>query len=98
MQHIKLLGMLATSACLVIGTIASAEPVSPAPPKKHAECQETKQKTACNHAADVRELLAGRQAPSTSGPNSGGPQTPVFNSRQDLQSAKDASGETQPPK
>ncbi len=73
MQRLKLLATTLTATCLVVATIASAEPVSTPPtPKKHAECEGTKIKTACNNAADVKDLVAGRQVPATPTPSAGG--------------------------
>ena len=66
MQRLKLLGTSLTASWLVLATIASAEPVATTTtPKKHAECQGTKVKTACNQAADVKDLVKSRQVPST---------------------------------
>lgn len=96
MQRLKLLGTFLTASCLVIATIASAEPVSTKPTaKKHAECQGTKVKTACNQAADVKDFVTSRQVPSTSGPTDGGQQTSASKTQQDLQSAKDDSAQPQ---
>ena len=97
MQRLKLLGtFLMTGSCLVIATTAAAEPVSPTPPaKKHAECEGSKVKTACNQQADVKEFVKGRLAPSTSAPTSGGQQT-AAKFQQDLQPAKeDGAGQPQ---
>ena len=98
MQRPNLLRLfLMTGSCLVIATVASAEPVSQPPAKKHAACEGTKVKTACNHAADVRDLLASRQAPPTSGPaTADGPQTAASKPQQDAQSVDDSAGP--PPK
>jgi len=92
MQHPKLLGMfLMTGSCLVIATVASAEPVSKPPAKKHAACEGSKVKTACNQAADVRDFLASRQAPTTSGPaTADGSQTAASKSQQDMQSVDES--------
>ena len=96
MQRPRLSGTFLTASCLVIATIASAEPVSTTTTaKKHAECQGTKVKTACNQSADVKDFVTSRQAPSTSGPTAGDQQTPASKARQDLQSAKDDSAQPQ---
>ena len=94
MQRPNLLRLfLMTGSCLVIATVASAEPVSKPPAKKHAQCEGTKVKTACNQAADVREFVASRQAPSTSGPATAeAPQTAASKSRQDVQSVDESAG------
>ena len=99
MQRLKLLAMLATGSCLVIGTIASAEPVSPQPTKKHAECAGSKVKTACNQQVEVTDFVKGRQATSTSVPTASGTQTAAAKSSQQvLESAKDDGVGMQPPK
>jgi hypothetical protein len=88
---------LMTASCLVIATIAAAEPVSDKPVvKKHPECQQTKVKTSCNHQADVKDFVTSRQAPSTSGPTAGRQAASASNPQQDLQSAEDGAGSQQP--
>ena len=100
MQRLKPLGtILMTASCLVIATIASAEPVSSnTTAKKHAECEGSKVKTSCNHHTDVKDFVKGRQAPSTSGPTVAGHQTPAAKAQQDLPSAKDDGAQPQEPK
>jgi hypothetical protein len=99
MQRLRLLGtFLLTGSCLVIGTIAAAEPVSnETAAKKHAACEGSKVKTSCNKQADVLDFVKGRQAPSPSGPTAGGNQTAVSNSQQDMQRAKEDGAGAQPP-
>jgi hypothetical protein len=98
MQRLKLLGtFLMTGSCLAIATIAAAEPVSPQPPaKKHAECEGSKMKTACNRQADVKDFVKGIQVPPAPTPPADG-QTAVPNSRQELQPAKEDSAGAKPP-
>jgi hypothetical protein len=99
MHRLKLLGTLLTGSWLVIGTIATAEPVKDKPAvKEHPECKETKMKTACKHAEEVKDYLMSIQAPPTSGPTTGLDQTAVSNSRQVAQPAKDDSAGTQAPR
>jgi hypothetical protein len=101
MQRLKGWGTaLMTVSCLVtIAGSAAAEPVSTQPAaKKHAECEGSKVKTACNQAADVRDLVKGRQAPATSAPTADGNQATVPNSRQELEPvSEDGAGAKPPP-
>lgn len=94
MQRPNLLGMvLMTGSCLVIATVASAEPVSQPPAKKHAECEGSKVKTACNKQADIKDFVTSRQAPSTSAPATAeAPQTAASKSQQDVQSVDESAG------
>ena len=86
-------------SCLVIGTIAAAEPVSDKKTvKEHAECKETKMKTACKHAEEVKDYLTAIQVPTAPGPTTGPDQTAVPTARQQLQSANDESAGTEAPK
>ena len=98
MQRLSLMGRsLVTGLCLTfIAGIAAAEPVKPAP-KKHPECQETKVKTACNHAADVKDFVTSIQVPPTPAPTADGQQTTVPQTREELQPAKEDSAGAKPP-
>ena len=95
MQRLKLSTTWLMGSCLLIGTIAAAEPVTKPAPKKHPECEGSKVKTSCNQQADVKELLMSRQS-STSQPTAGGQQAAVAASKQDVQSAKDSADPQQP--
>ncbi len=98
MQHFKLLATSLTASCLVIATIASAEPVSNTTTgKKHPECEGTKIKTACNHQADVRDFVKGRQVTPPSAPTAG-QQTSAATALQVLQSDKDVGAQAEVPK
>ena len=99
MQHLKLLASSLIASCLVMPTIASAEPVkTTTTPKKHPECEGTKVKTACNNAADVRDLLAGRLVPTTPESTAAGQQTSAAKAQQAVQPAVDATPRAQEPK
>ena len=96
MQRLKLLGTILTACCLVIGTIASAEPATKPAPKKHPQCEGSKVKTACNQQLDVKEFVTGLQAPPpTPQPTVGADQT--ANSRKDVQPANEDGAQTQSP-
>ena len=96
MQRLKLLGMFLAGSSFVMGSIGLAEPVSKPAPKKHAECEGSKVKTACNQQLDVKEFVTGLQPPPpTSDPTAGA--NPDASSRKDVQPAKDDSAQTQSP-
>jgi hypothetical protein len=100
MQHLKLLATSLTASCLVMATIASAEPAkTPPTPKKHPECEGSKIKSACKNEAPIRDLVMGRLVvPPAPEPTAAGQQTSAGTALQVLQSDKDVGAQAEEPK